>query len=79
MTASLGDPRSDRIDRDQVGSIDPEIRESPKLTSGRRAARNAAGMLVLVAAMFMLFYGINTQQTRSVATSPGPVETTGQR
>jgi hypothetical protein len=80
MMESLGNPRSERTDRDQVSGIDAEPRERPVLTSRRRAVRNAAGMLAIVAAMFMVFYGINMQHTRSVATTPAGVpETTGQR
>jgi hypothetical protein len=79
MKEAVNSPGFYRIERHQGGTIDPEPREAPRLTSSRRAAGNAVGMLAIVAIMFMLFYGINMQQTRSVATSPGTAETTGQR
>ncbi len=78
MTEFSDSPRSSRFDRDPVNGIDAEPREKPVLTGQRRAVRNAVGMLAIVAAMFMVFYGISMQNTRSVATMPA-AETTGQR
>jgi hypothetical protein len=67
------DPHRERRDPN-----DPTLR-----TTSRRAMWSAAGMLAIVGMLFVVFYGINAQQTRQGATSaasgPAATDTTGRR
>jgi hypothetical protein len=87
MTKSIHNPRSDPIEAGRTPAIEAEPGEPPMLTSPRRAVRNAAGMLAIIAAMFVVFYSVNLQRTPPGVGTAGispengspAAETTGRR